>query len=254
MQVKPSCVECSRISFSYGHEHQVLNDVSFIIRQGDYVGIIGPNGGGKTTLIKIIAGLITPAQGTVSIYGQPVSNGRDYSLIGYVPQRIATAEHFFPATVEEIVESGRTSKTGLFRKLNAEDRTAIGKAMEVADVSSFRHRLIGSLSGGERQRVFIARALAAEPKILILDEPTVGVDSAVKEKFERFLTQLNEKSNITIILISHDINVIAEQVHYVLCLNNRLVCHVPTYEFIRGPYLEQMYGNKIKLIKHDHEE
>lgn len=244
-------IEVRDVSFSY-NGNKVLENISFNVEMGEYLGVIGPNGGGKTTLFKIILGLIRPDAGEVFIYGQPQRKFDEKYLIGYVPQRVALSELYFPATVEEIVRSGRTPRKGLFRMLNKEDKQAVERAMEAADVQGHRGQLIGSLSGGERQRVFIARALAAEPKILILDEPDVGVDLTTQEKFYTFVDNLNKTLGITILLISHDIDVVAHQSKSVLCLNRRLVCHGSPKDFITEEYMHKLYGKQVRFIVHGH--
>ena len=149
--------------------------------------MIGPNGGGKTTLLRIILGLLKPDSGEVRILGMRVDEVKERYRIGYIPQKVTQAEFYFPASVEEIVMSGRTARAGLFKRYHQVDNQAITQAMEIAEITEYKSRLIGSLSGGERQRVFIARALAGEPEVLILDEPVVGVDIVSQEKFFDFL-------------------------------------------------------------------
>lgn len=245
------CIELDEVNYKYNN-HPVLEDISFAVNNGDYLGIIGPNGGGKTTLIKIMVGLIRPVSGHVKIFGNDIENFKERHQLGYVPQRAAHEEFYFPATVDEIVKSGRTAKIGLLNTFGKDDMTAIGEAMEVADITKFRTRLIGELSGGERQRVFIARALAGGPRILILDEPVVGVDIASKDKFYAFLRHLNKDFKITIVFVSHDVGAIAHEVNDVLCLNRRLICHGPPHHYIKEEFLEKVYGSKVTSVFHGH--
>ena len=247
---KTECIEVRDLSFNY-NGNPVLENISFSVEEGEYLGIIGPNGGGKTTLFKVILGLLRPTSGEVRIYGEPQESFTRRHLIGYVPQR-TTAEVYFPATVEEVVRSGRTARMGLLRRLSKDDLTAVAKAMEITDVARLSTRLIGRLSGGERQRVFIARALASDPRILILDEPDVGVDVTAQEKFYSFIEDLNRNLKITILLISHDIDEVAHQAKSVLCLNRRLVCHGSPKKFINEDYMQELYGKKVKFILHGH--
>lgn len=244
-------IELHNVSFQY-NDTVVLNNLSFKIHKGDYVGLLGPNGGGKTTLLKLILGLLKPSSGTIHFLGETLDRSKQRALIGYVPQRIAQGDLSFPATVEEIVASGRTPRIGLFKKFTKNDHVLVHGALEIAGIVHYKKRLIGQLSGGERQRVFIARALASEPQILILDEPSTGVDLPSQEKFYGFLKELNEKHGITIIFVSHDIDVIANESHSVLCLNRELVCHVSPEEFIKEEYLEKLYGKKIHFLAHQH--
>jgi zinc transport system ATP-binding protein len=244
-------IELRDVSFNY-NGNVVLDGISFSIARGEYLGIIGPNGGGKTTLVRIMLGLVEPDTGEVLLYGRPVREFRSRSMIGYVPQRAAHEEFYFPATVEEVVRSGRTARAGLLRKLGKDDEQAIELAIETADIVSIRKRLIGELSGGERQRVFIARALAGEPNILILDEPVVGVDITSKDSFYAFLKHLNHDNGITIVFVSHDVGVIAQEVGSIMCLNRSLICHGPPKQYIKEEFLEQVYGKKVSSILHEH--
>ncbi len=248
---KEICIELEDVNYSY-NDHQVLEHISFDIKSGEYLGIIGPNGGGKTTLIRILLGLLKPVSGKVKIFGQEIDHFKDRFKLGYVPQRAAHEEFYFPASVEEVVRSGRTAKMGLFRRYSQADKAAIRQAMDIAEISKLKDRLIGELSGGERQRVFIARALAGEPEIIILDEPAVGVDIASKDRFYAFLKHLNEEEKITIIFISHDVGAIAHEVNNVLCLNRSLICHGSPQDYIKEDFLEKVYGRKVTSIFHNH--
>lgn len=247
-----NCITFDHVNFSYGNI-TVLENVSFTIEQGDYVGILGPNGSGKTTLLKIMLGLLEPDSGTVKIFGEPIRSFKQHSWIGYVPQRIAgNNDARFPATVDEIVCSGRTATVGVLRRFKKTDYDACRHAMEVAGVTKLRNRRIGELSGGQRQRVYIARALAGEPQVLLLDEPTVGIDSAAQEVFYTFIKELNEQHGYTILFVSHDIDVMVQEAKTILCLNKELVCHVASKDFISKDYLEKLYGQHGKYILHRH--
>ena len=246
-------IECEEVEFSYGAT-PVLENVSFVVPEGDYVGILGPNGSGKTTLLKIILGLIKPTSGQVRVMGTPVdvlpSSLR--SQIGFVPQRISEGRLEFPATVEEIVVSGRIPLRKVLGRLNDTDRTKAHDAMKVANILSFKNRLITQLSGGQVQRVMIARALCTDAKILVLDEPTVGVDVGSQEQFYEFIKELNEEMGITILFVSHDIDVITHESKTVLCLNRTLVCHGPAREVLNSEALQKLCGKKLKFILHGH--
>src|SRR5258708_37475911 len=185
-------IEVSDVSFSYGHQ-EVLDHISLDVHLGDYLGIIGPNGGGKTTLLKIILGLLPNYSGSVKLFGTDIRHFKDWSKIGYVPQKATNFDVNFPATVEEIVAMGRYGRLGLFRFPSKEDAKIVALAIENVGMSAFKHSLIGNLSGGQQQRVFIARALASDPEIIILDEPTVGVDSNTQREFYALLHTLNQK-------------------------------------------------------------
>ena len=245
-----NCIEVNNLSFKY-NRHMILDNISFSVRNGEYLGMIGPNGGGKTTLVKILLGLLDPFKGQVKIFGHDVKLSKDRHLIGYVPQKISETI-YFPATVEEVVRTGRTARIGSLKKFSQKDKTAVAKAMEAADISKYKNELISHLSGGEKQRVFIARALAGEPKILILDEPVAGVDAPSQEKFYQFLNELRKELELAIIFISHDLNFITRQVESVLCLNRTLICNCPPKEFIKEGYLDELYGKGVNLIEHQH--
>ncbi len=251
MSQSKTIIEADNVSFYYG-EVPALTNLSFSIHQGDYVGVIGPNGGGKTTLIRMMLGLIQPTEGLITVFGQPVHSLAERHLIGYVPQRITHSAVEFPATVQEVVESGRTPQMGLWHRFSTHDRHAVEEAMANAEISHLKHRRLVQLSGGERQRVFIARALAAKPRILILDEPTVGVDVTTQEKFFAFLKELNMKQGMTIVFVTHDIDVIAQEATTVLCLNHGLVCYGAPGEFIKQEYMDRLYGKTRKFVMHDH--
>ena len=240
------------VGFAYGGE-TVLEDITVSVKEGDYVGLIGPNGGGKTTLLRIILGLLEPAEGIVRIFGHSVVKAREHIEIGYVPQHVAALDASFPATVAEIVRSGRTSRRGLFHRWNNSDVEMVKKAMEQSGIWGLKDKRIGQLSGGQRQRVLIARALAAEPKILILDEPTVGVDAGAMHEFYTLLAMLNKKEHMTIVIVSHDIDGVAREVTTVLCLNKRLVCHVPIQEFKKETFISDVYHGHTKPVPHVHE-
>ncbi len=247
---KKQIIKVKNLDFYYGGE-AVLKNLSFSVDEGEYLGIIGPNGGGKTTLIKILLGLLKPSAGTIEIFDKEITSFNDYYRVGYVPQRIAHMEVNFPVTVDEIITSGRTVNKGPFYRLNAEDKKALGRVMAVADVLSLRNKLIGNLSGGERQRVFIARALASEPDILILDEPTVGVDVSAQKQFYKFLKELNQQQRITILFVTHDLDMISNEATKVLCLNHGLVCYGLPSEAVDEKTMRDLYETDVKFI-HNH--
>lgn len=243
-------LEVEDVHFSYGG-NTVLDGVSFSIFEGDYVGIIGPNGGGKTTLLKIILGLVTPDHGTVRVAGHDIHRykGRQ-AFFGYVPQRIAQSDRRFPATVEEVVASGRAGITGIMRRFSREDRDAVTHALERTGIASYRHRLIHKLSGGELQKVFIARALAGDSRMLILDEPFTGVDIASQKQFYAFLGDLNRNQRLTILFVSHDVDVVSSEAKSVICLNKELFCEGPASRLGDPDVMKRLYGDRIHLVAH----
>lgn len=237
------------LGFRHG-EASVLSGVSFEIFLGDYVGILGANGSGKTTLIKLIVGLLEPSSGKIELFGDDPRVFRGWDQVGYVPQHVFKNDQNFPATVEEIVASGFGRDE---RRLSVpERRSCMEQALESARVAHVRHRRIGELSGGEQQRAFIARALATRPQLLILDEPTTGIDRTSEREFYALLKRLND-DGMTILLISHDLDAVAREVKQVMCLNRTLV-YFGAPEGLRHPgTLETMYGDGKQVLFHGHE-
>lgn len=221
----------------------VLEGITLSILEHDFLGIIGPNGGGKTTLLKVILGLIKPQHGTVLVLGKPPEQSRRY--IGYVPQYFLF-DRSFPANVLEVVLMGRYGRTGPFHRYSQEDVHAAEQALARMGMLSFRDRQIGALSGGQQQRVFIARALVAEPKLLLLDEPMASVAQDVQTEFYELLDTL--KKTITIVMVSHDIGAISVYVDKIACLNSQL-CYHGSKE-ISAEVLEATYKCPVQLIAH----
>lgn len=242
-------IAAQNMNFRHGEE-LVLSEISFQILSGDYVGILGANGSGKTTLIKLIVGLLEPTSGELQLFGDNPRVFRGWDQVGYVPQHVFKNDQNFPATVEEIVESGFGRDE---RRLSSlERRSCMEQALESARVTRVRHRRIGELSGGEQQRTFIARALATRPKLLILDEPTTGIDRTSEQEFYALLKRLND-DGMTILLISHDLDAIGREVKQVMCLNQTLV-YFGAPEGLRHPEtLETMYGDGKHVLFHGHE-
>ncbi len=244
-------IEVEKVSFSYGNV-EVLKDITLAIHQGDYISLIGPNGGGKTTLLKIMLGLIEPQAGQIKLFGEKLQDFKDWSKLGYVPQKAINFDPLFPVTVREVVAMGCYGKKGLLKWLNKKDQTNIDDALAQVEMTKYADRLIGNLSSGQQQRVFIARALAGKPEVIFLDEPTVGVDIKTQEEFYSLLTHLNSDMNITLILISHDIDVVTNEVTELACLNQTLVYHGEPKKFMKGNYLETLYGKNARFIDHNH--
>jgi zinc transport system ATP-binding protein len=248
---QPPLISLKDVSFRYTAE-DVLEGITLEIHKGDFVGIIGPNGSGKTTLLRIILGLLKPQQGSVSLFDQPLSQFHEWWRIGYVPQKAIHIEAQFPVTVAEVVAQGRFARVGLLHRLSQKDKEAIDHALEVVGMRETRDRLIRELSGGQQQRVFIARALASEPELLILDEPTAGVDIESQEEFYKLLAQLKREKSLTLVIVSHDVDVVVNEVNQLVCINKRLVYHGSPKKFITGEYLEKLYGKERRLILHGH--
>ncbi|ANV85031.1 ABC transporter [Picosynechococcus sp. PCC 7003] len=221
----------------------VLEDINLQVQALDFIGLIGPNGGGKTTLLKVLLGLVQPQRGTVRILDRPVTQGRRY--IGYVPQ-LLELDRDFPIQVRDVVSMGRLGKRKLFHRYNRKDREIVQRSLVQVGMADKGDRPIGELSGGERQRVYIARALASEPKILLLDEPTANVDSHVQNSIYELLKELNQF--MTIMMISHDLGAISSYVKTVGCLNRRL--HYHHDRLITPTMIEETYQCPVDLIAH----
>ena len=222
----------------------VLEDINLTAYQGDYIGLIGPNGGGKTSLLRVLLGLLTPSRGEVRILGRPVQEGRRW--VGYVPQ-VVDLDREFPISVWDVVRMGRLGQRRLLQRYTAEDDAIVARSLERVDLLDLRRRPIGELSGGQRQRAYIARALATQPRILLLDEPTSSVDPQVSGDIYELLRRLNE-DRLTIVLVSHDMNAISAHVKTVGCLNRRLFYHGG--KEVTPDMLEQAYQCPVDLIAH----
>lgn len=250
--MKEPIIELDDVSFGYGPEPAIEN-ISLVFAKGGYDGIIGPNGGGKTTLLKVILGLLKPDSGTVRLFGRDINDFKEWSKIGYLPQKVTQVGIRFPITVQEVVSQGRIARAGLFKKLSEADNKAIDMACEMSDVVRLKNRLISDLSGGERQRVFIARALASEPEVLLLDEPATGIDVGSQSRFYRFLKELNANHGMTILFVAHDIDILAHETSRLVCINRRLVCAGAAALIFKEnrKVLENMYGEKINHMFRD---
>lgn len=221
----------------------VLEDVNLSVKRHDFLGIIGPNGGGKSTLLKVMLGLVTPDEGVVRVLGEPPEHAR--RNIGYVAQRSAF-DHDFPASVWEVVLMGRHRVRGMVRRYDATDGSAAERALERVGMLGARRKQIGRLSGGEQQRVFIARALVGEPQILLLDEPLASVDPAMQSDLYELLGEL--RRTLTIVMVSHDIGAISVYVDTIACLNRKLHYHGSAE--LSPEVLEATYQCPVQLIAH----
>lgn len=227
----------------------VLESITLSVSRGEFTAIVGPNGSGKTTLIKAVLGLVRPDRGEISVFGVPVANlGEQRSKIGYVPQ-IFDIDLNFPITVFETVLMGTYGRIGVGRRPKPEHREAAMAALEKVGVADLKDRSLARLSGGQRQRVFIARALANNPELLVLDEPTTGVDVATTGSLYSLLRQLKTEG-VTIVLVSHDIGVVAEYIDTIACLNVSLVAHCRPDEAVCTQALAEMYGCHVAFLHH----
>ena len=237
-------VELDDVAFGYTAA-PVVEDISLHIDPGEYVAIVGPNGSGKSTLMKLMLGLLTPDEGTARLFGEPSHRFDDGARLGYVAQH-ASASKEMPITVREVVKMGRFPHVG-FGRLSAEDKEIVERALETVGMSGFANRRVTQLSGGQRQRAFIARALAGEADLLVLDEPTVGVDVESVDAFYDLLEALNEEG-ITILLIEHDLSAVTEHAERVVCLNREVYFDGPTEEFVESDALARAFGTAATFV------
>ena len=212
-------INLHNITFGYNTE-MVLNNITFAVAQGEFVVAVGPNGAGKSTLLKIMAGLIEPLTGQVLIDNQSVYAAARQGILGYVPQHYAQNTAAFPATVEEIVALGLVNSASLLT--GKKTRHIVRHMLELVGMDKLKDRRIGELSGGQQQRVMVARALAGNPQLLLLDEPTSGIDYAASAKIYELLGQLNRTLGITIVMVSHDIENATQFASKVACINRSL--------------------------------
>lgn len=232
-------VSLKNISYTY-QGVAAVSDINLEIERGEFLGLIGPNGSGKTTLLKIMLGLLTPQKGSVQLFGTPMAKFKDWTKIGYVPQRASLSNSQFPISVEEVVAMSGASQE------------KVTEALAEVGLTDKRSVLLRELSGGQQQRVFIARALASNPELLLLDEPTVGVDTESQEKFYSLLKKLNKELELTLVLVSHDIDVVAHEVTQVACLNNTLITHGSPKKVLKEGNLDKLYGKQLKFVVHGH--
>lgn len=235
----PPIITAEHLIFERSGE-QIIRDFSFEVQEGDYVGIIGPNGGGKTTLLKLLIGLLKPSHGTIHVMGKHPIEKSVREQIGYMPQRGGNIDAQFPATVQEVIESASNG--------------SIDHVTKELGIESLLARPLFQLSGGERQKVMLARALVRNPKILYLDEPVDGLDPLSREEFYTLLRKLNHRG-LTIIFVSHDVHAVAKEANAAICLKHQLVCHGTNACVIGQEQLKDLFHkDKNELLKHHHHE
>jgi len=244
-----SIVEARDLSVEFDRR-QVLSGVNFSISEGDYIGLVGPNGSGKSTLIKCMLGLIKSSQGGISLLGSAPYAMAHREKIGYLPQRMEFFNPRFPTTVAEVISQGMIANKRAGKNSGSE---AIEKVIELFDLKELQNRLIGELSGGQQQRVFIARALVNEPAFLILDEPTSALDPEVRESFFELLHELNEKKNVTIILVTHDIGGVGQYASKLMYLDKTVIFFGGFDEFCLSENMAKFFGSASQhIICHKH--
>ncbi|MDQ1279965.1 MAG: zinc transport system ATP-binding protein [Thermoproteota archaeon] len=248
-QAKP-VVELRDISIRFPNGVLALDGIDLDINDRDLIALMGPNGAGKSTLLKVILGLIKPTSGSVKLFGDPELS-KNLKYVGYVPQSTQVRDPNLPFSVFETVMFGRTTSTGLFHRMGAQDRKKVEEVLKLFGIFELRDRKIGQLSGGQSQRVFLAKAMVANPKILLLDEPTSGVDTTSKGEFYKLLESLNKEKGITTVLSSHDVGVITKIANRVVCINRKqFFCGLNT-DFSADVELQKMYDHPVELMEHD---
>lgn len=238
-------IQIENLDFAYGRI-SVLEQASLLIGDKEFVCIVGPNGGGKTTLLKLLLGLLEPQAGTISVFGKNPALGRKW--IGYLPQH-ANLDSKFPVTALDVVLMGRLGKTRGFGFYTRADRTTARDMLARVGLAQLHNRPMASLSGGQRQRVLIARALVSDPKLLLLDEPTSSLDDYVERELYDLLRELNKE--LTVVVVTHDIAFVSSYVEKVVCVNRHVHVH-PTSE-INENIIHDMYGEHVHMVRHDQE-
>lgn len=212
-------IKINKLGYNYG-EGWILHDLSVEISQGDFVAVIGPNGAGKSTLLRLLAGILQPTSGEIELYGTPLPQFKAWEKIGYVPQNPAKQHRDFPISVKEVLGLGLLCGSNMFQKISRAGKARVETMLERFYLQELAHRKIGELSGGQQQRVFLARAMVRQPELLLLDEPATGVDPDAKIELYRMLRDINRELGVTIVMVSHDLELAAEVAHNALCLDH----------------------------------
>ena len=240
-------VEFENVTCGYDH-HPIFEGVSLKIVPGQLAGIVGPTGSGKTTLLKAVLGVVRPMVGTIRVMGRLPVRERSLTKIGYVPQ-LETVDWSFPVTVEQVVMMGRYREMGLMPWPSRKDRRAVADILERLGMGTFVNRHIRELSGGQQQRAFLARALVSGPQLLLLDEPTAGVDIKTQHDILHILGELNQ-TGVTILLTTHDLNAVAAHLPWVICFNQGVIAQGRPEEVFTPEVLERTYRSEVVVVKH----
>ena len=238
-------IELRQVSFEYDESVPVVVDADLRIQRGEFWGVVGPNGGGKSTLIRLVLGLLSPSQGDIQILGMTPTQAQN--RVGYVPQ-VMRFDREFPMRIEDLVLMGRIGMRKLGRRYTKEDVTRCHAALDTVGMFELRERALAEVSGGQLQRAVIARALVSDPELLVLDEPTANIDPQGEKSIVDLLSDMKGKT--TILMVTHDIAYISHHVDYVACVNRRLYCHDPKH--IDGNVLDSIYGGHVHAIEHNH--
>jgi zinc transport system ATP-binding protein len=243
-------VELRDISVRYASGVMALEGITLDVNDKDLLALIGPNGAGKSTLLKVILGLIKPTTGTVRLLGSEDLT-KNLKYVGYVPQSAQAKDANLPFSVFETVMLGRTPHAGLFHGVGAKDRRKVEEVLKLFGIFELKDRKIGQLSGGQSQRVFLAKAMVSDPKLLLLDEPTSGVDTSSKAEFYHTLERLNKETGIAVILSSHDIGVITKIANRVLCINRAQFFCGENADFNASSEIHKLYNHPVEIVDHD---
>ncbi len=231
----------------------VIEHANFTIQKGDYVGLVGPNGGGKTTLVLAILNILPRTKGIIRLFGQDIKSFSDWEKVAYVSQNAINFDAQFPLSVRELVALGRVNRSNLGRRLKEADWKAVDDILEFMGISDVANRRIGQLSGGQKQRVFVAKSLVRKPEIILLDEPIVGVDAETQEKFYKKLSDLNIEKGITILLVTHDLTAVFCRMSKVMCVNRLVNVSEITESLKPEEALKEVYGDHFHFVFHRHE-
>jgi zinc transport system ATP-binding protein len=243
-------VEIRDLSVKYPNGVMALEGINIDVNPKDLIALIGPNGAGKSTLLKVILGLTKATSGTIKLFGS-ADLSKNLKYVGYVPQSAQARDPNLPFSVYETVMLGRTPVAGLFHGMKDEDWQKVEETLKLFGIYELKDRKIGQLSGGQSQRVFLAKAMVAEPKLLLLDEPTSGVDTTSKKEFYNVLDRLNKERGITVILSSHDIGVITKIANRVLCVNRSQFFCGENEDFAADIEIHKVYDHPVELMEHD---
>jgi zinc transport system ATP-binding protein len=241
-------LEVERVSYCYG-DTPVLDGVSLAVAQGEFLGIIGPNGSGKTTLLRIMLGLLRPSDGDVRLFGRSVASFRDWGRVGYMPQKTAF-DGALPVTAAEVVATGLIPLLGFRRRVGPEEHRKVNEGLARVGMEKQAGVRMGALSTGQQQRVLIARALVSDPALLLLDEPTASIDVEAQSSFYTLLRSFNRERGLTLVIVSHDIGVVAQEVNRVACLNRHILfCGHPA-DVLTQEALSTVYGSSVRVVPH----
>jgi zinc transport system ATP-binding protein len=230
----------------------IIEDATFKIEPKTYMGVVGPNGGGKTTLMQALLGITPYESGSIKIMGEPLHEFKQWNKLAFISQSSTNFDEKFPLTVRELVGLGRINPKNLGHPLKKEDWEKVDEALEFMRISKLANRRIGHLSGGQKQRVFVAKAIVRDPEILILDEPASGIDPEAQERFYMILSNLNVKHGTTILIVSHDLAAVFCRMNSVMCINRKVYTSPITTDYDPNEILQKAYGTHFNFVFHEH--